>query len=171
MKRLLVIMALVLAFDASASDAMRKLDFLIGEWKGEGWVRMGPGQPEHVIQAEVVRAKAGGNALVIEGLGKRKLPDGTAGEVVHDALGVVSYDSAAKRYRFETWLADEKPRVEMRFDVPSPNKVVWGFDTPQGATIRYTITLTDEGDWLEVGEYSPDGKAWSQFFEMTLEKQ
>ena len=171
MKRLFVIAALAFAIDASAADEMRKLDFLVGEWQGEGWIRMGPGEPEHMIQTETVRSKAGGKALLIEGLGREKLADGTAGKVVHDALAVVSWDDAAKAYRFQTWLADDRPSVPMTFDVPSPNNIVWGFDTPEGAKIRYTISLTEKGEWHEIGEFSRDGKTFMKFFEMTLQKR
>jgi hypothetical protein len=40
---------------------------------------------------------------------------------------------------------------------------------PQFGAVRYTITRDDKGRWFEVGEVSPDGKAWRKFFEMTLE--
>jgi hypothetical protein len=30
------------------------------------------------------------------------------------------------------------------------------------------MTLTEKGEWHEVGEYSLDGKAWTKFIEMTL---
>ncbi|HEV2844661.1 MAG TPA: hypothetical protein VG477_07435, partial [Thermoanaerobaculia bacterium] len=46
----------------------------------------------------------------------------------------------------------------------------WGFALPQGGRIRYTIKLTDKGEWYETGEYSPDEKTWHQFHEMTLRK-
>jgi len=46
----------------------------------------------------------------------------------------------------------------------------WGFQTPQGGRVRYTIKLTDQGDWFEIGEFSADEKNWRKFFEMTLQR-
>ena len=173
MKRSMLLVILLVAPVAFAADEMRKLDFLVGEWKGDAWIRMGgpSAKTEHIAQHEVVRPKAGGHALLIEGIGKSKLEDGTIGEVVHDALAIVSWDAAANQYRFQTWTSENRPAVPMRFEVPEPNRVVWGFDTPQGGTIRYTIRLTEAGEWHEVGEFSRDGKTFSKFFEMTLKKQ
>ena len=52
MKKLRVVMLLSLlctplmaqAPNAVAVEQMTKLSFLIGQWKGEGWVQYGPGQ-------------------------------------------------------------------------------------------------------------------------------
>jgi hypothetical protein len=170
MKNAVVLLfALFTATAASAADEMQKLAFLQGEWKGEAWIQMGPGKPEYVIQTERVTPKAGGKALLIEGLGKRKLPDGTAGEIVHDALAVISWNEEKKTYRFDAYVAN-KPRVDATLDVTAPNTAVWGFSTPQGGKIRYTINLTEKGEWREIGEFTRDGATWMKFFEMTLQK-
>ena len=47
----------------------------------------------------------------------------------------------------------------------------WGFEDPtRGTKVRYVMTVTDKGEWHEVGDYSQDGKTWTRFFEMTLTK-
>lgn len=168
MKRMILFaMTLALAFSASAADEMRKLDYLLGEWKGEASVRMGPGKPEHVLQTEVVQSKLGGKVLVINGLGKRKLEDGSAGEVVHEALAVISFDAATQKYRFDAWTA--RDGYVAAWIEPGDRKATWGFDTPQGGKIRYTITINEKGEWREIGEFSRDGKTWMPaFFDMTL---
>ena len=46
---------------------MKKLDWLVGQWKGAGWMQMGPqGRKEFTI-TETVEAKLDGLVLVIEG--------------------------------------------------------------------------------------------------------
>jgi hypothetical protein len=169
MKRLFALASLLFALNASAADEMRRLDFLVGEWSGEAWIRMGP-NAEHAIQTERVQKKAGGKALLIEGLGRVKLEDGKPGDVVHDALAVVSFDETSKSYRFDNWVAD-KPSAAAKLEVTAPNVVVWGFDTPQGGRVRYTIRLTDKGEWNEIGEFTRNGTEWMKFFEMTLTKK
>ncbi len=165
---IILVLALLAAFSASAADEMKKLDFLVGEWEGEGWVQMGPGKKEYVFQYESVQTKLGGKVLLIDGLGKRKLENGSVGEVVHEALAVVSWDDAKKVYRFEAYTV-QQGNVDATLDVRE-NGAVWGFDTPQGGKVRYTITRTEKGEWNEVGEFSRDGTKWMKFFEMTLQK-
>jgi len=169
MRRTLVLMLVLLtALSAAAADEMKKLNFLVGEWKGEGWFQMGPGKRELVLQHEIVREKLGGKILLIEGLGHRKLENGSAGDVVHEALAVVSWDEAKKAYRFAAHTAQQSS-VDATLELRD-NGAVWGFDTPQGGKIRYTIRQTEKGDWNEVGEFSRDGTNWMKFFEMTLQK-
>ena len=169
MKRAVMILVLVLAASfAYGADEMGQLDFLIGEWKGEAWMQRGPGKPEYFVQTEKVTPKAGGKALLVEGLGRKKLEDGTAGDVVHDAVALISWDKVKKTYRFDAHVAQQES-VDTAIEVTAPNTAVWGFDTPQGK-VRYTIRLTEKGEWNEVGEFSRDGTNWMKFFEMTLTK-
>lgn len=168
-KFVLILISLFAATMAYGADEMGKLDFLKGEWKGEAWVQMGPGKRETVIQTEKVTPKAGGKVLLIEGLGKRKLENGSAGDVVHDAIALVSWDKTKKAYRFDAHVAQQES-VDAMMDLTARNTLVWGFDTANGK-IRYTIRLTAKGEWNEVGDFSSDGgKSWVKFFEMTLHK-
>src|SRR5437868_9229556 len=70
---------------------MKKLDWLVGEWKGAGWIQMGPqGRKEFAI-TETVQGKLDGLVLLIEGQGKSK----EDGSTVHTALALASYDERA----------------------------------------------------------------------------
>ena len=169
MKRVVMVLALVLvASCAYGAEELGKLDFLVGEWKGEAWIQMGPGKRENVIQTEKVTRKAGGKVLLVEGLGTKKLEDGSAGEVAHDAIALISWDKAKSTYRFIGHVAQQES-VDTALDMTAPNTLVWGFDTPQGK-VRFTILLNEKGQWNEVGEFSRDGTAWMKFMEMTLTK-
>lgn len=158
----------LVALPLFAADEMRKLDWMAGEWSGEASVRMGPQPAESVLQHERVQTKLGGKVLFVEGLGKRKLADGTAGEVVHEAVGVMSWDEKAKKYNFDAWTAKDG-YVKAWMEVSAEGNVRWGFDPPNGGTVRYTISRTEKGQWHEVGEYVRDGRTM-KFFEMTLQK-
>lgn len=162
MKKLLVV--LFLAVPVFAADEMRKLDWWIGEWSGPASIQMGPGQPQQVQQTEKIQSKLGGRALLVEGLGRQ------GDEVVHQALGVVSYNERTKKYEFDAWTAREG-HTDAWFEVGEKDSATWGFDTPSGAKIRYTLRRTEAGAWHEVGELSRDGKEWRKFFEMTLTKK
>lgn len=176
MKRLtLLLLMLVPAVPLSAQnpqssqlEEMKKLDFLIGEWKGEGWTEFIPGQRRTSPITEKAQWKLGGMILLMEGLGKTKVPGKAEEVVVHNALAVISYDAKAKLYRITSYLADGRSiDAEARF---AAEGFQWGFQTPQGFSIRYTVKLTDKGEWFERGEMSQDGKSWRQFHEMTLQR-
>jgi|ERR1044071_1069122 hypothetical protein len=168
MKKILcALLVTFVAVAAHAGDEMKKLDWLAGEWKGEGWFQRGPGPRSYVLQNEKVTPRIGGKVLLVEGLGKSKLENSAAGDVVHDALGIISWDAEKKQYRFAA--RSTSGDVDTTMDV-GENRVVWGFATPQGGRVRYTMRLTPKGEWNEVGEFSMDGEKWMQFFEMTLVK-
>ena len=170
MRKLLTVLTLLfIATTAFASDEMKKVDFLIGEWAGEASIQMGPGPAQRVWQTEKVVPKLGGRVLLIEGRGMR-ITDAkiTPSEIVHDALAVISWDDAKKTFRFSAYTA-QYGATESALDVSDGPVGVWAMDVPGGKT-RYTITLTEKGEWHEVGEFSRDGAAWMKFFEMTLKK-
>ena len=146
--------------------AMKGLDYMVGEWKGTGWMDMGPNRV-HFRGSEVVQRKLDGVTLLVEGAFFAK-PEGSETEIpVHTTLGVISFDPAAQKYRFTTWLATgtsgERELLMM------PNGWQWETETPRGR-MRYTMTRSEKGEWFEIGERSTDGTNWKKFFEMTLSK-
>lgn len=147
---------------AAQREHMDKLDWLVGEWQGSGWMMFGPGQRHEFNQREWVHRKLDGLLLTIEGLGEAE------GEgVVHRAFAVVDYEDGAGKYRFTAY--NRGLRIESEAKV-GENRMEWGMRSPQGGHIRYRLWLTENGEWHEVGEFSPDGERWNQFFEMTLKK-
>jgi hypothetical protein len=147
---------------------MKKLDFLIGQWKGEGWMEFAPGERQTFKGSEVVQSKLDGLVLAIDGLHLGQAGDKGKEVVVHSAFGSVSYDDKAKRYRFQAFTGrgnyvDTEAKA-------TEGQLVWGMKVPQFGDVRYTIKLDEKGRWFEVGEVSQDGKEWRKFFEMTLER-
>ncbi len=139
---------------------MKKLDGMVGQWNGSGWMQQGPNRTTFT-GTENVQRRLGGLALLVEG--KFANPDG---RVVHETLAVLSYDSKALKYGFQTYLATGAiGAYDFRL---VENGYEWGFQTPAG-TIRYSISTKNEV-WFEIGEFSRDGKNWIKFFEMKLER-
>lgn len=154
---------------ASTSKAdMKKLDYMIGQWKGGGWMEYAPGRRESFTGTETVESKLDGAVIQVEGLHHAKQPGSDKEVVIHNALGILSYDERAKLYHFHAWLANghyteaEVNLIESGWQ--------WGYRDPRGATVRFTIKLTEKGDWHEIGEVSIDGKTWRQFFEMNMRR-
>lgn len=148
-------------------EEMKRLDFLVGRWEGEGWIALGPGGRHTFRQTESVERKLGGAALLIEGVGRSKDP-ADSGAVVHNAFAVVSYDRKAGAYRWYALRAGGEP-VDAQLKV-SENTMIWGAPGSGGGEMRFTVRLNEKGQWFEVGEFSRDGKAWQKFFEMTLDR-
>lgn len=171
---LLPIPVLAQSHGTANSPEIRKLDFLVGEWQGEGWIEFVPGQRRTSKVKEVAQSKAGGQVLMIEGLGKAKLPAKEQEVVVHDAFALAWYDSDAKRFRMQAFRAgggavDSVTAVDADIAVSDRN-LVWGFRDSRAGQIRFSIKLDEAGRWFEIGELSQDGKSWRKFFEMTLQK-
>lgn len=153
----------------AAAAEMQRLAFLHGTWRGEAVSTMGPGQqPEHASVLETARPRLDGSVLLVEGLGWKGTQGAGDYQVVHQALGVVSYDErrggwAMRAYRGGGWV-DAEVTV-------GDGELVWAFDQPGAGRIRYTIRLDEQGRWHEVGDMSRDGQRWHRFFEMRLTRE
>lgn len=147
---------------------MNKLNWLVGEWRGKGWYQTGPNNREEFVNHEVVQSKLDGLVIVIEGLGKTTDKQTGKEKIAHNALGFLSYDANEKVYRWKTFTKDGYSN-DTTAQI-GEKSFIWGFKSQWGE-MRYTITLNDKGNWLEIGELSPDaGKTWLKNFEMELEK-
>jgi hypothetical protein len=143
--------------------AMARLDYMVGEWKGEGWMERGS---RSTFQGgERVQRKLDGLALLVEGdFAGPQAPDVS----VHKTLGVIYYDPATSKYHFDTWLAaGSHGRYELEM---MDDGWRWQIPTP-GGTIRFTMRRGTNGEWFEIGERTTDGTNWVKFFEMTLRKR
>jgi hypothetical protein len=141
-----------------------KLDWLVGEWEGEGWSQRGPERMRATI-VERIERRLDGLALLVEGEGR----DATdPSQVVHLALGVLSFDEAAGALRLASWTAEGRSVVAEA--EATATGFVWSFATPGGGRVRYTVTR-GENEWSEVGEFSRDGATWMQIHAMTLRRR
>lgn len=152
-----------------AKEKMKVFAAWAGRWKGDGMMKMGPGDPKKSSVDEKVELKLEGSLLVVEGVGKAIDPNTKQEMVVHHAYGIVSYDQMKNEYKFKTYLKDGRS-TDAWFNVVSDNKYQWGFDLPTGKT-RYSIDIDPiNKTWVETGEFSQDGNNWYKFFSMNLTK-
>lgn len=140
---------------------MKKMENWIGNWNGSGWIQQGK-EKEYFTGAEKVQKKLGGVALLVEGkfTNDKEI-------VIHETIGVVSYNLQTKNYDFNTFLANGSNGAhELK---TTGEGWQWSLQFP-GGKMRYNTKLTAD-TWLEIGEISLDeGKTWRKFFEMTLKK-
>jgi hypothetical protein len=157
-------------------DALPQVGFLVGQWRGDGWIELAPGRRVTFVETETATWKLGGLAMLIEGRGTQPSAGGTPADapVVHEALALLTYDAAAERYNFRAYQGNMGSVNAVDADASVVDgALVWGFkpDPSASFSIRYTISLSDAGEWVEVGELAPDGQTWRQFFQMTLQRQ
>jgi hypothetical protein len=177
MKKIIITITLITSYFVSAAQAseelktqMEKLAYMVGNWKGEGAVRMGPGEPKKSTVNEHIEWKLQGTLLYIEGIGNSIDAETNKEIVSHHVVAIISYDVNSKQYKFKSYLVDGKS-ADAYFKIIADDTYEWGFDVPSGK-IRYTITLDKtKSIWNEIGEFSRDGATWMNFFEMHLNKQ
>lgn len=145
---------------AAQKEAMKKLSFLAGTWSGEGTVYQQKG-PVKLQQTESVQFKLDGLLLVVEGTGRN-----AAGDVVFRALATVSYDDAARAYRFRSYnegryLDTDLKVVDQGFE--------WGYQAGP-AKMTFTMALTPKGEWSETGQVVIGGNPPRKTMEMVVRK-
>ncbi len=144
-------------------EAMKKLAFLVGKWSGGATTSRGPNETVKVKQTEEVQFKLGGLLLLIEGTGRN--PD--TAEVMFNALATISYDEAAKAYRFRAY--NDGRYLDTDLKVPE-NGFEWGYKAGP-ADVRFVMRLNDKGEWVETGDVKFGDNPPQRTFEMTLGKQ
>lgn len=140
--------------------ALGKLDFMLGTWKGTGWMMLGPGKKAEFTQTEIVERRLDGSLITVEGDGR----DAANPERhIHSAFATLYFLAIPHEYHFTAFSAGNRVDV---IPVIGDKTFQWGFDAPYGKT-RFTLDYTT-GQWHETGEFSRDGKTWTKNFEMTL---
>lgn len=141
--------------------AMKKLSFLVGEWRGDAWTQMGP-EKHTSTGTEIVQFKLNDTSITVDGAFKD-----AAGQSVHNAFGVFSYNPRTSSYRFHAFTGNGQ-MVEAKVEMKDSG-LDWSFEPAPGIAIRYQLRISDKGQWVEKGEMTREG-ATRQFFEMRLEK-
>jgi hypothetical protein len=136
----------------SQAEEVRKLHFLLGEWKGTGWqVHWDGSRGDEFSQKTKVEARAGGSAMRIKDARKYKTP-GASHSSTLDAT--ISYHEGAKMYLWngDTSYGREHPLAAYLVDARTfqygvPLTVTGPL--PNGAR-RTTIKVSESGEWNEI---------------------
>jgi hypothetical protein len=145
---------------AAQREAMKRLAFMDGVWRGKGWMMLPSGEKQTITQTERVGPMLDGAVRVIEGRG---YDDG--GELKFNALAIVSFDPAKDAFTLRSYARGQTGDFSL---ARTEDGFTW--EIPAGpATIRYTATIKD-GTWHEVGDRIVSGGEPVRFFEMTLRR-
>ncbi|HEX8634155.1 MAG TPA: hypothetical protein VF703_08405 [Pyrinomonadaceae bacterium] len=170
----LLLVALGAAFDASAQqgrpdpatliasqrEALQRLAFMDGVWRGTAWTVLPSGEKHTITQTERIGPFLDGSVKVIEGRGYN-----ADGKVTFNAFGTISYNPATRAYTLRSYAQGQVGDFPF---TPTADGYVW--ELPMGAmTVRYTAVVKD-GAWREVGDRIAPGKEPVRFFEMNLKR-
>jgi hypothetical protein len=145
-------------------EAMKKLSFLIGSWRGEARQYRGTA-PVELIQTEVAQYKLDGLILVIEGVGRTK----SDGKATLQAYGLVSYDDATGAYHMRAfndglWLETDVKLAD------NGKGLSWGFVFGEIKT-RSSLQITESGEWTEQHEITVGSAAPRKLMEIAVRLQ
>ena len=146
------------ALVAAQREAMSRLAFMDGEWRGSAWTMLPSGERHTVTQTERVVAFLDGSVKIVEGRGYEG-----DGSLSFNALGVVSFDPETGAYKMRSYAQGHVGDFVL---TPTADGFQW--EIPAGPmTIRYTAVIKD-GTWSEVGDRIVPGQEPIRFLEMTL---
>jgi hypothetical protein len=151
----------LIAADAQR-EAMRKLSFLVGRWRGPVTVVRGPGEPLHLTQSENVESRLDGLVLLIEGTSTAA--DGTA---PFEALATIGFDEATHSYRIRAYNEGHYLDTELTVLIDGFS---WAFAAGP-AHIVNTMHLTGKGQWQESTEVAVGDNPPRKSVEMLLDRQ
>jgi hypothetical protein len=142
---------------AAQKEALVKLAFMDGVWRGPAWTILPSGEKHNITQTERIGPLLDGSVKVIEGRGYD--PDG---KVTFNAFGTISYDPARKAYTLHSHAMGNVGDFVL---TPAADGYTW--EIPMGPTMmRYTAVIKD-GAWKEVGDRIAPGKEPVRFFDLS----
>jgi hypothetical protein len=144
--------------------AMKRLDFLVGEWVGHASVARAPGVVVELEQSEVAQFKLDGLVLMIEGIGRTK----TDGKLALQALGLISFDDASDGYRMRAyndgrWLETDVTLLE------DGKGLSWGFSLGEFST-KSVLRINDRGEWTELAEITIGARPPQKLMELVVRR-
>ncbi len=146
------------ALIAAQREAMSRLAFMDGEWRGSAWTLLPSGEKHDITQTERIGPFLDGAVKVIEGRGYEA--DGSVG---FHALAIVSYDPGTQVFKMRSYAQGHAGDFVL---TPTADGFQW--EIPAGPmTIRYTAVIK-ERTWSEVGDRILPDKEPIRFFEMSL---
>jgi len=131
---------------AAQRAAMKKLEFLAGEWSGDASVLRGAGQLVDLVQTESAQFKLDGLLLAIEGVGRSKID----GRPALQALGLISFDDEAGTYWMRAFNDGRWLETEVKL-ADGENSISWGFVLGEYRTTT-VLRINDKGEWTELGQ-------------------
>lgn len=147
--------------------SIHKLDFMIGEWEGNGWMMTRNGKEIAKIK-EKVEYKLEKDIIVVEGLGTKTDSITNEKKIVHNALGIIFFDAKTNSLMIDAYKKGES--IQSKIEFIEDKIIQWKMDIPNQGKVKFTVDFSTDKKWIEIGEFSRDGENWMKFLEMNLDK-
>ncbi len=145
---------------AEQQQAMKKLSFMDGVWRGTSTHTEPSGEKSQLIQTERIGPMLDGAVKVIEGRGYA-----ADGKLIFNAFASLAFDVSTKTYQMNSHAQGNVGNFVL---TPTANGFSW--EIPAGPmVIRYTAEFKD-GIWRQFGERTVAGKEPIRFFDMNLKR-
>lgn len=142
--------------------AMKKLDFLVGEWSGQASAVRGPGVVIELNQTESAQFKLEGLVLMIEGIGRTN----SDGNLALQALGLISFDDASGSYHMRAYNDGRWLETEVML-LDGGNGMSWGFSLGDIST-KSILLINDKGEWTELAEITIGARPPQKLMELLV---
>ena len=149
-------------------EAITKVEFLTGNWMGSEWLITPDGMKRTVESTDIAETKLNGTVILFQGGVKAKFSESGDPVVVYEGLGMLSYNDKTQKYRLQHYGTDGS---YADYQCTLNGKTLLCEQADNSGTInRVTISVDENGQWVEKGERSLEGNQWLQYFETTMSK-
>jgi hypothetical protein len=145
---------------AAQQQAMLKLSFMDGAWRGSAWTVLPNGEKHHITQTERIGPFLDGAVKVIEGRGYE-----ADGKTSFNAFGTVSFNLTTNAYTMHSYAQGFVGDY-----VLTPTADGFSWEIPAGPMIIRYVAVVKDGTWKEVGDRIMPNKDPVRFFEMELKR-
>ena len=143
-----------------ANEQLKKLHFLSGVWRGEGWTLVND-LKHSFTETETAVVRIDGAAFEIEASGVSKTDPS---KKIVNAVALISYDESNSTYLMR--LADgDGSSIDPYLEFTGEHKLEWGLKDQ----IKFTIEINGN-TWKETG-YKNKAGTWTKTFEIVLTKR
>ena len=151
---------------SSQHEEMRKLEFLVGDWKGEGWMYRADGSRVELSQSMKVERDSRGPALRVRDTKKYKAVGLDGYPLSNSETGTLYYDEGTRIYR---WRREIERKTPFEAKLIEPRTLQWEKQST-GSIARTTIKVTEDGEWHETLEFLLGKDGWFKYQESILKR-
>lgn len=150
--------------------AMAKVDFLVGDWEGEGWAVRRTGEKVRFWVKEFYHYRGDKDLLDMEGRFGDVLADGTRTAETEYDLGILYYDRQDDQYHMWHYSSSgEVFTTPMEVDIPT-REMEYTKEYPGGMVGRFHLVVGADGVWTSKFEILQPDKTWRQVMEFRMER-
>ncbi len=150
--------------------ALGKVDFVVGDWAGEGWSLTPSGQRERFWVREFFHYRGNKDLMDMEGRFGGIGSDGKNLPETEYALGILYYDRANGQYRM--WHYGDNGsliNVAMEIDVPG-RSFSYQRKSASGDPARFGLHVGSDGIWVSRLEVLKPDKTWVTVMEFRMKR-